>query len=165
MSDRSRVVVRLAATREVAFDVFTRELDGWWRRGRKFRMGEPSTMSLEPGVGGRLTERWTEAGTTHAREIGSVTVWDPPRRLVLTWRAANFEPSDPSTEVEVTFERAIGHSGEGTLVTLEHRGWSRVRADHPVRHGEAPGAFIRRMGLWWGDLASALREHAAEPRG
>jgi hypothetical protein len=31
-----------------------------------------------------------------------------------------------------------------------------------VRHGRAVDAFIRSMGLWWGDLATALREYAAE---
>jgi hypothetical protein len=159
VSDRARLIVRVAAPRETAFDVFTNEIDGWWRHGRRFRMAEPSTMSLERGVGGRLTETWVEDGRERTREIGVVTIWDPPRRLLLTWRAANFEPSDPSTEVEVTFERAIGGSGEGTLVTLEHRGWSRVRPDHPVRHGEAPEVFVARLGRWWGDLATALREH------
>lgn len=161
MSDRASVTVRVAAPREIAWDVFTGELDLWWRHGRKFRMGAPSTMWLESGVGGRLCERWGAAGAETEREIGVVTAWEPPRRLVIAWRAANFEPSDPSTEVEVTFERAIGHAGEGTLVTVAHRGWARIRDDHPVRHGEAPSAFVRRMGLWWSDLASSLRERIA----
>lgn len=162
MSDRARITVRVAAPREVAFDVFTREIDAWWRHGRKFRIAESSVLHLEAGVGGRVTETWrTGEGLPRQREIGVVEVWEPPRRLVVSWRAANFEPSDPSTQVEVTFERAIGHAGEGTLVTLEHRGWSRVRDDHPVRHGQAPSVFVGRMGLWWGDLASALREHVA----
>lgn len=161
MSDRVRVTIRVAAPREVAFDVFTRELDVWWRRGRKYRMGEPSTMALEPRTGGRLTETWVEGGATRSREIGVVEVWEPPRRLLLSWRAANFDASDPDTHVEVLFERAIGHAGEGTLVTLEHRGWSRVRDGHPVRHGELPEVFVPRLGRWWGDLAGALREHVA----
>ena len=36
-----------------------------------------------------------------------------------------------------------------------------LRADHPVRHGQETAAFIRAMGTWWGDLLTALREHAA----
>lgn len=161
MTDRARVTVRVAAPRDVAFAVFTGEVDAWWRHGRKYRMHDPSTMELEPGVGGVLRETWREDGVVHVRTLGVVTTWDPPRRLVLTFRAANFEERDPSTEVDVTFERAIGHSGEGTLVTLEHRGWSRVRDDHPVRHGESPAVFVTRMGRWWGDLASSLRERLA----
>ena len=161
MSDRASVTVRVGAPREIAWDVFTREIDLWWRHGRKFRMREPSTMTLEPGVGGRLRETWRSEAGQDAREIGVVAAWVPPRRLVVSWRAANFEAEDPSTEVEVTFERAIGPSGEATLVTVEHRGWSKIRADHPVRHGEAPSAFVRRMGLWWGDLAQSIRELVA----
>lgn len=158
MTDRARVTVRVAAPRELAFDVFTRELDGWWRHGRKFRVGETSTMALEPRVGGQLTETVRTPRGTKVWVMGAVEVWEPPERLVLSWRAVNFAPEDPSTEVEVTFERAIGHSGEGTLVTVEHRGWSAVRPDHPVRHGQPPAAFVRSMGLWWGDLMASLRE-------
>src|SRR5690606_17592862 len=81
--------------------------------------------------------------------------------LVIAWRAVNFRQGDPDTEVEVTFERAIGHSGEGTLVTLEHRGWSQVRDDHPVRHRQSARAFITSHARWWGDLAAALQLHVA----
>jgi hypothetical protein len=58
--------------------------------------------------------------------------------------------------VEVRFQP----SPSGTLVTVEHRGWSRIRPDHPARHGLEVGPFLRMMGLWWGDLLSALREYA-----
>jgi len=30
-----------------------------------------------------------------------------------------------------------------------------------VRHGEELAAFIRTMGMWWGDLLTALRRRAA----
>ena len=162
MSDQAKVTLRVAATRDVAFSVFTEEIDGWWRHGKRYRMGQDSTMHLEPGVGGRLIETVRARGTERVHVMGEVTAWEPPARLVIAWRAVNFGPSDPSTEIEVTFERAIGHSGEGTLVTLTHRGWSRVRLDHPVRHGEEAKAFVARMGRWWGDLLTSLREHAAE---
>jgi uncharacterized protein YndB with AHSA1/START domain len=159
-----RVSLRVAAPQAVAFRVFTEGIDGWWRHGKKYRIAEPSVMHLSPGLGGRLTETVTRGGKTRTFEIGRVTTWDPPRRLVMTWRAVNFRESDPDTEVEVTFERALGHSGEGTLVTLEHRGFSRVRDDHPVRHGQPPRAFIAAHARWWGDLAAALQLHIASGR-
>jgi hypothetical protein len=56
-------------------------------------------------------------------------------------------------------------SASGTLVTVTHRGWSRIRPDHPVRHGQDVPAFLRMLGLWWGDLVNALREHAVERHG
>lgn len=161
MNDRVRVSLRVAAPQAVAFRVFTEEIDGWWRHGKKYRVGEPSVMQLTPGLGGRLTETLTKGGKARVFEIGRVTTWEPPRRLVISWRALNFRDSDPDTEVEVTFERAIGHSGEVTLVTLEHRGWSRVRDDHPVRHGQSPQAFITSHARWWGDLAASLQLYVA----
>jgi len=63
------------------------------------------------------------------------------------------------TEVLVLF----APSSSATLVTVHHRGWSRIRGDHPVRHGSDAPAFIRMMGLWWGDLMTSLREHVADP--
>jgi uncharacterized protein YndB with AHSA1/START domain len=162
VSDQAKITLRVAAPRDVAFSVFTDEIDGWWRHGKRYRMGLDSTMRLEPGVGGRLTETVRARGKERVYAMGEITVWEPPARLVIAWRAVNFGPSDPSTEIEVLFERAIGHSGEGTLVTLTHRGWSRVRPDHPVRHGEDDKTFVAGMGRWWGDLLSSLREHAAE---
>ena len=85
-----------------------------------------------------------------------MTRWEPPSRLVFEWRGVNFAPGE-RTEVEVLFEP----SPSGTLVTVTHRGWAGLRPDHPVRHGQEVTAFIRMMGLWWGDLLTSLREHVA----
>lgn len=156
--DRIRVSMRVAAPRDLAFTVFTDEIDRWWRHGKKYRMGTRSVMALEPGVGGRLSEH-VEDPPPRTFVMGRVTTWEPPARLVIAWRAVNFEATDPSTEIEVTFERAIGHSGEGTLVTIEHRGWGQVRPDHPARHGQEAAAFLRSMGFWWSELLVSLREH------
>lgn len=163
MNDRVRVTVRVSAPRDVAFRVFTEEIDGWWRRGKRYRVGEPSVMTLEPGVGGRLQETVRTADGHRSFDLGNVLVWQPPERLVLSWRAVNFTPKDPSTEVEVTFARAVSDSGEATLVTVEHRGFASLRPDHPVRHGEEAAVFIARMGRWWGDLMTTLRERLSPP--
>jgi len=88
-------------------------------------------------------------------ERGRVTAWEPPTRLVFEWRGDDFAP-DEKTEVEVCFEA----SGAGTLVTLIHRGWGRIRPDHPARQGLETVAFIRMMALWWGEQLTSLREHA-----
>jgi len=163
MNDRTRVTLRVAASRETAFQVFTEELDTWWRHGKKYRVSNQGTMALEARPGGKWTETMRRKdGTSRVVELGQVLVWDPPQRLVLSFRPANFNEKDPSTEIEVIFERAIGHGGEGTLVTLEHRGWARVREDHPVRHGQSPKAFLASMGRFWGELLSSMREHIAD---
>jgi uncharacterized protein YndB with AHSA1/START domain len=142
-----------------AFRVFTEEIDGWWRPGLRYRIGKHrSVVHLEPKLGGRLFESFQTAAGEKVKETGRVTCFDPPSRLVLTWRAVNFAP-DEETEVEVSFKP----SPSGTLVTVCHRGWSALRADHPVRHGQPPSVFLATMGRWWADLMTALRERVEPP--
>jgi len=158
--DRARAMASVAVPPEAAFRLFTEQMDLWWRRGQRYRVapGDRGLMAMEPGVGGRVFESWHDAaGIERVREIGQVRVWEPPRRLVFSWRAANFAPGE-STEVEVLF--APTPSGH-TQVSVEHRGWAAIRPDHPVRHGEETAAFVRTMGMWWGDLLTALRRRAA----
>jgi uncharacterized protein YndB with AHSA1/START domain len=157
--DQARVSVLVKVTPEVAFQVFTEEIDRWWRRGLRYRVSGKGrgVVHLEPRVGGRLFESIESKGGTRVVESGRVTAWEPPSRLVFEWRAVNFAPGE-ATEVEVQFDP----SPSGTLVTVTHRGWAAIRPDHPARHGLAVPAFIRMMGLWWGDLMSSLREHVAQ---
>ena len=155
--DQARVSVLVHVDRARAFRVFTEEIDLWWRRGLKYRVAgkRQGIIALEPRVGGRLFESFDAGGAPRVVESGRVTVWDPPARLVFEWRAVNFAPSE-GTEVEVLFEQ----DGTSTRVTVTHRGWSKIRPDHPARHGLAPAAFLRMMGLWWADLLSSAREYA-----
>jgi uncharacterized protein YndB with AHSA1/START domain len=156
--DQVRVSVLVHVDRERAFRLFTEQIDVWWRRGLKYRVAgkRRGVIALEPRIGGRLFESYDADGKTRVVVSGTVTAWDPPGRLVFEWRAVNFAPDD-STEVEVLFEK----ENSSTRVTVTHRGWSKIRPDHPARHGLAPAAFLRMMGLWWADLLSSAREHAA----
>jgi uncharacterized protein YndB with AHSA1/START domain len=155
--DEARVSVLVRVPPPEAFRVFTEEIDGWWRRGLRYRIGKHrSVVHLEPKLGGRLFESFETAAGEKLKETGRVTCFEPPSRLVLEWRAVNFAPEE-KTEVEVRFEP----SPSGTLVTVYHRGWSRIRADHPVRHGQPPSAFLASMGRWWADLMTSLGERVA----
>lgn len=156
--DQARVSVSVRTDPAEAFRVFTEDIDLWWRRGLKYRVAgkRRGIIHLEPKVGGRLFESFDGAREQKVVETGRVTVWDPPARLVFQWRSVTFAPSE-STEVEVTFEP----SGESTLVTVTHRGWSEIRDDHPVRHRHDVPEFLRSMGLWWGELMASLRELVA----
>jgi uncharacterized protein YndB with AHSA1/START domain len=154
--DQTTVCVTVRVDPAVAFEVFTNEIDLWWRRGVRFRPGgsHPGVLGIEPGVGGRLFESVEiHPGTIRTYEVGRVAAWEPPARFVLEWRNTNFSPGE-STEVEVRFEAV----DSGTLVTVQHRGWSALRPGHPARHGLEGAAFSRMMGLWWGDLLTSLRE-------
>jgi hypothetical protein len=155
--DRARVSVLVAVPREVAFRVFTEEIDQWWRHGLKYRVSGRGRgiLRLEPGVGGRLFEEIESKAGARVVETGRVTEWDPPARFVLEWRNVNFSETE-KTYVDVTFDP----SPSGTLVTVTHSGWSAIRADHPVRHGLDVTAFIRQNGMWWGEVLTSFREHA-----
>jgi len=152
--DRARISVAVDVPPPLAFDIFTQEIDRWWRRGGKFRHGgaRRGLLRIEPAVGGRLFESIDGDDGPHVFEVGRVRVWDPPRLLAFSWRGVNFAPNE-STEVEVQFSPA----GAGTLVTVTHHGLSALRADHPARHGLQGAAFSRMIGLWWGEQMTSLR--------
>jgi uncharacterized protein YndB with AHSA1/START domain len=155
-TDRAVITVVVEVPPQTAFDVFTRETDLWWRQGPRYRIAgrHPGTISFEPRAGGRLFEQYDSPAGPRTHEIGVVTTWAPPSRLIFSWRNSNFAPGE-STEVEVRFEP----TRRGTRVTVEHRGWAAIRGDHPARHGQPPGPFLAELGGWWGDLMSALRRH------
>jgi uncharacterized protein YndB with AHSA1/START domain len=157
--DRVRVTISVGIEPAIAFRVFTDEIDQWWKRGRAYRAakGDRGILHLEPRVGGRLFESFDTGSGPRVLQTGEVTVWEPPSRLVFDWRGVNFAPNE-KTEVEVVFEP----TPSGTLVTLTHRGWSKLRADHPVRHGHDVQEFLRSIGMWWSSLLTSLRAHARE---
>jgi uncharacterized protein YndB with AHSA1/START domain len=150
--------VSVRVSPEAAFRIFTEEIDLWWRRGLKYRVAgtHRGIIHIEPRLGGRVFESFDSGSETKVFETGKVTAWEPPSRLVFDWRAVNFAPGE-KTEVEVTFEK----SAEGALVTVTHRGWGKIRPDHPARHRLETESFIRMMGLWWADLMSSMRVYAA----
>jgi uncharacterized protein YndB with AHSA1/START domain len=159
--DRARVSVAVAIPPEEAFDVFTGDIDRWWRRGLKFRhsAARSSLLCIEPKVGGRLFESFDADGAQHVVDVGRVRIWEPPRCLKFTWRNLNFAAHE-QTEVEIQFEP----TASGTLITVTHSGLSALRPDHPARHGLGEAEFCRTTGLWWGELMSSLRMHCAARR-
>jgi len=154
--DSARISVAVAVPPSLAFEIFTADIDRWWRRGIKFRQAgsRSSLICIEPAVGGRLFESFDADGSAHVIEVGRVRVWEPPRRLNFSWRNQTFAALE-ETEVEVEFAA----TSSGTMVTVTHRGLSALRADHPARHGLQGAEFSRMIGLWWGDQMSSLRQH------
>jgi hypothetical protein len=135
-----------------AFAIFTGEIAAWWKPKVQglFQHGRDGTLRFDNG---RLVETY-EKGEPF--EIGRVLAWEPAKRFVVEWRQYGFAPGD-CTEVEVRFEAAA----KGTRVTVQHRGWDRLPADHPARHGYTGGAFTSLIGLRWGDALTGLRAAAA----
>jgi uncharacterized protein YndB with AHSA1/START domain len=156
--DAATVSVFVAVAIEDAFEVFTQEIDLWWRKGPKFRIAgqRRGSLTLEPRLNGRLFETFEHPKGTQTFTTGTITRWEPPHTLAFEWRGVNFKPGE-KTLVEVSFAEL----GEGTMVKLRHSGWSTLPAGHPARHELEGAAFSRMIGLWWGELMTSLREHAA----
>jgi uncharacterized protein YndB with AHSA1/START domain len=98
------VAIRVPCEPTEAWERFTAEIGQWWRPNPLFAFSQrrSGALAFEPGVGGRLTETYADGSSF---VIGVVSVWDPPRRLVVSWRQASFPP-EASTELHVHFERA-----------------------------------------------------------
>jgi uncharacterized protein YndB with AHSA1/START domain len=161
-SDLVAVSVTVSTDPATAFVLFTQEIDLWWRRGPKFRIGgkQPGVLRFEPRIGGRLLEEFESQSGPQVFTTGTITLWQPPLRLGFEWRGVNFAPGE-STQVEVVFEPVP----TGTRVIVRHSGWAALRPDHPVRHGQEGPAFIRTTGLWWAELMTSFREFVADRAG
>ncbi len=82
MTSKVYVALRVRATPERAFQAFVEEIGAWWRPSPLFETTpRPGRLSFEPGPSGRLIE--TRAGGK-VFEIGRITAWEPPRRLVFS---------------------------------------------------------------------------------
>jgi hypothetical protein len=150
VSARVIVALRVDASPTRAFEVFTKEVGLWWRPNAMFQFTprSPGTVSFEGELGGRFVETLANGKVF---EIGRITAWEPGVRLAFGWRQATFTP-DQHTEVDVRFEPV----GEETRVTVEHRGWDCLPAEHVARHGFPDAMFLQRHGAWWGALLSSL---------
>lgn len=150
MTSKVYVALRVKASPERAFAVFTGDIAAWWRPNGLFQTTPraPGRLAFEPGEGGRLTETLANGKVF---EIGRILAWEPPSRLVFSWRQATFPP-DLVTEVEVRFEAV----GEETRVSVEHRGFDQVPADHVARHGFPDQLLLMRLAEWWRDLLTGM---------
>lgn len=143
MTSRVFVALRVKAAPERAFAAFVDEIGDWWRPNTLFQTTPrpPGRLAFEAGVDGRLVETLANGKVF---EIGRIRAWEPPHRLVFSWRQASFPP-ELSTEVEVRFEAV----GEETRVSVEHRGFTEVPADSAARHGFPDQALQMRLAEWW----------------
>ncbi len=152
MTSKVYVALRVRATPSRAFEVFTGEIGAWWRPSQTFQTTPraPGQLAFEPlGAEGRLTETLANGKVF---EIGRVLAWEPPNRLVFSWRQASFPP-DLVTEVEVRFEAV----GEETRVSVEHRGFDQVPMASAARHGFADQLLLAHLAEYWQSQITSLR--------
>lgn len=138
--DSVTVSVDVAVDPGVAFEVFTTEIDAWYKVGPESVPDVTRTLAIrfEPHVGGRLLDVH-DLATGEGREMGRVTAWEPGRRLAFR--------DEQGTEVEVSFQAR----GGGTRVTLTHRGLDQLPPDRHTQLGRSQ----------WADLAPWYRDHLA----
>lgn len=146
------VALRVQASPERAFAAFTGEIGAWWRPNGLFQT-TPRAPGLLAFEGGRLIETLANGKVF---EIGRVLAWEPPTRLMFSWRQASF-PLDLHTEVEVTFTAV----GDETRVSVEHRGFDAV-PEGVARHGFPDSALLQRLAEWWRDLLSSYNRSLAD---
>jgi uncharacterized protein YndB with AHSA1/START domain len=117
---------------ERAFALFTEGIAGWWPLASHSVAGADAVgCHFEPRVGGRLVETARD-GSEHV--WGTVTAWDPPARLALTWHPGR--APETAQELTITFTP----EGESTRLRLVHSGWERLGDDGRVeRDNYEPG--------------------------
>jgi uncharacterized protein YndB with AHSA1/START domain len=150
------VSLRVRATPQGAFDVFTQEISAWWRPNGLCQLTPrgDGVLRFEPGEDGRLV---TDLPNGKTFEIGRITAWAPGERLAFSWRQATFA-ADQVTHVEVRFEAV----GDETRITVEHRGWDAIPQEHAARHGFPLRIFQMRQAEHWRALLAAMAAAATK---
>ncbi len=129
--------VRVPISPQEAFALFTDGIGEWWPLEEGYSYGGDRSMEihLEARIGGRFFERFVDGDEL---EVGRVTACEPPGRIVFTWNDSNWSAG---TEVEVTFTA----EGDGTAVSLVHRGFDRIGPDWESIAAQWAGGWPRVM--------------------
>jgi uncharacterized protein YndB with AHSA1/START domain len=150
-----RVSVTVAAPPAEAFRIYT-ERQVEWQPPEHLTVNNPQSVSMEPRVGGRFYERGAD-GTEVVR--GTITEWEPPRRLAVTWRIGPGWQPAPDDENASVIEVEFNPAGPGSTEVV-------FTYTHLERHGEmapvlraaianpGPGSAVERY-------AEAVKRHAA----
>ena len=139
-----RVTIYVAVDPATAFEVFTEEIDLWYRRG-PHNFFDPVRAIAIRFEDRRLVEVY-DNDSGECREMARVTAWEPGRRLVMV--------DHEQTEIEVTFSAA----GDETKVTLEHRGLERLGP----KAAEGAARFGGRLLIAW--FSDHMRERYMRER-
>ena len=142
--------LHVKASRDKAFRVFTDGIDRWWPKTHTIGETPLKRAVVEPRQGGR----WYGLSEAGVEDLwGHVLAWEPPERLVLSWRInGKFKPDlTVHTEVEVLFIDA----GDGmTRVEFEHRGLQNL--------GEGGDEARTAMDGGWGAILASFQTAAED---
>ncbi len=120
-----RKTVRVKAPVDHAFEVFTSGLMRWWPLDHGVGKKPIQKVLIEPRLGGRWLEI-AEDGTE--TPVATITLWQPPHRLVMIWQInAQWKPdSAMQSEVDVSF---TADGPEATVVELLHHKFETMGAE------------------------------------
>jgi uncharacterized protein YndB with AHSA1/START domain len=125
MSDSVIKTITVKASQQHAFKVFTAGFGTWWPSSHHIGKADIAEAILEQREGGRWYERGVDGSEC---DWGTVLVYDPPNRVVVSWHLNGEWAYDPdpakASEVEIRF---VAEGPDVTRVELEHR--------HFERHG------------------------------
>jgi uncharacterized protein YndB with AHSA1/START domain len=128
--------------------VFTTGLMRWWPLDHGIGKKPIAKVLIEPRLGGRWLET-SEDGTE--TPVATITLWEPPHRLVMLWQInAQWKPDAAmKSEVDVRF---IADGPDTTLIELVHHKFETMGAEE--------GASMRKDvdGGWPGLLQRFIAE-------
>ena len=143
-----RKTVHVKAPIAHAFEVFTSGLTRWWPLEHGVGKKPIQKVLLEPRLGGRWLEISQDGTET---SVVTITLWQPPYRLVMLWQiSAQWKPDAAmKSEVDVCF---TAEGPEATVVELVHHKFETMGAE--------AGASMRRDvdGGWPGLLDRYVQE-------
>lgn len=141
--------VRVVASPERAFDLFTKRITDWWPVSYAL-VPLPREINIEPRKNGAWFEKGADGST---RLVATVTLWAPPDCVSFNWHIDASWQTDPhlATEVNVTFVELAN----GTVVTLKHGQLGRLgeQADSLRQSLDGPGG--------WQDILAGFAELAS----
>jgi uncharacterized protein YndB with AHSA1/START domain len=143
--------ISVQAAQEIAWRVFTEKMRTWWPL-TYYKIGKANAVDavIEPYQGGRWYERGEDGSTC---DWGTVLVWEPYSRLVLSWDISADFQYDPNLKTELEL-RFISEGKSTTRVELEHRHLDRygARRDEMRRIYDTEGD--------WGKLLQSFAQAA-----
>ena len=143
--------LRVKASRERAFAVFTAGMGSWWLKGHSLLASPQRDVIVEPRAGGR----WYEIGEDGSeQDWGKVLAWEAPDRLLLAWQLDADWSFDP--ELETLVEVIFTCDGDHTIVAFEHRELDRYGDRAAAIRGDSGSG----LDGGWGKLLAGFRLHA-----
>ena len=143
--------INIQAAQDIVWRVFTEKMRTWWPLAY-YKIGTANAIDavIEPFLGGRWYERGDDGSTC---DWGTVLVWEPYSRLVLSWDISADFQYDPNLKTELEL-RFIPEGRNGTRVELEHRYLDRygARRDEMRRIYDSEGD--------WGKLLQSFAQAA-----